>query len=203
LSGSPARTRLYLVRHADVAEWSRGRCCGRSDVPLSPEGLERAALLGATFAGLGPEAVYSSPLRRATATADAIAAAVARRVVSLDGLAEVDFGEFEGLTFDEAARADPEVYERWMSAPATVRFPRGETYAELKERAVAAARDIVARHPGGAAAAVAHAGPIRAILCALLEIPDQAAFRVDVAYASVTLVEWVDGQPVLRRLNCG
>lgn len=194
-------TRLYLVRHAEPDAWAAGRCCGRTDVPLSAAGAARAERLAAAFAGLGVEAVYASPLRRAAATARPIAAAAGRAVVTCHGLVEVDFGAFEGMTFEEIARAEPELYERWMASPATVRFPGGESFADLRERAVAAADGIARRHPGTAVVAVAHDGPIRAVLAAVLEIPDHAVFRLQLGLASVSLVEWLGDQPVVRGVD--
>jgi broad specificity phosphatase PhoE len=193
--------RLYLVRHAAPDEWAAGRCCGRTDVPLSAEGRRSADRLAAAFADLPVAAVYSSPLRRALATAGPIAAASDREVTLRDGLAEIDFGTFEGRTLDELARAEPDLYARWMAAPTAVRFPGGESYADVRERAVAAARAIVRRHPDQAAVAVAHGGPIRAILGAALDMPDDAVFRLGVPHASVSVVEWMGDQPVVSGLD--
>jgi broad specificity phosphatase PhoE len=193
--------RLYLVRHAATDEWAAGRCCGRTDVALSAEGRRSAGRLAAAFADLGVAAVYSSPLRRAVATAEPIAAAAGREVAPCDGLAEIDFGTFEGRTLDEIALAEPELYARWMTVPTTVRFPGGESYADVRDRAVAAARAIVRRHPGQAAVAVAHGGPIRAVLGTALGMPDDAVFRLGVPHAAVSVVEWIDDQPVVGGLD--
>jgi broad specificity phosphatase PhoE len=203
LSASASPTRLYLVRHGETAEGGDGRCGGRTDRPLSDAGRASAECLAATFAGLGLAAVYSSPLGRAMATAQPIAAAAGVEPVYVDGLAELDFGAFEGRTFAEIAATDLELYERWMAAPTTVRFPGGEWYADLKARAVTSVGDIVARHRGRSVLAVSHGGPIRAIVADLLEIPDRAVFRIDVALASVTLIDLWDGRPLLRALNWG
>jgi broad specificity phosphatase PhoE len=180
--------RLYLVRHAETGEWAVGRCCGRTDVPLSEAGRRSAARLAAELAGVEVAAVYASPLRRAVATVEAIAAG--REVTRCRGLAEIDFGAFEGRTFDELALAEPELYERWMTSPATVRFPGGECYADVRARAIAAVEAIARRHPEGAALVVAHGGPIRAILGAALDLPAAEVFRLDVPYASVRAVDW-------------
>ncbi len=75
MSGAGQATRLYLVRHAAPHECAAGRCCGRLDVPLSEAGRACAARLATSFAGLGVEAVYASPLGRAVATAEPIARA--------------------------------------------------------------------------------------------------------------------------------
>jgi broad specificity phosphatase PhoE len=135
------------------------------------------------------------------ATARPIAAAAGLKPIYLEGLAELDFGAFEGRTFAEIAATDLELYERWMTAPTTVRFPGGESYADLKARAVSSARDIVDWHRERSVLAVSHSGPIRAIVGDVLDIPDRAVFRIDVAHASVTLIDWWDGYPLLRGLN--
>jgi broad specificity phosphatase PhoE len=194
-------TRLYLVRHAASDARAAGRCCGRTDVALSPAGREAAERLAPGLAGLHVEAVFASPLRRAVDTARPAAELLGMEVRTLAGLAEVDFGAFEGLTLAEAERADPEAYAGWMAAPASVRFPGGESMADVRERALAAVGDIVAGHPGGGVLAVAHGGPIRAIVGAVLEVPERALFRLEVAYGALTLVEWQGGAPVLRWLN--
>jgi broad specificity phosphatase PhoE len=189
--------RLYLVRHAEPEEWSAGRCIGRTDVPLSVAGRRSADRLAAAFAGLDVAAVYASPLRRATATAEPIAAVVGREVTPCDRLAEIDFGAFETMTPDEIARADPELYASWTAAPTAVRFSGGESYADVRARAVAAVEEIVRRHPDGRAVAVAHAGPIRIVLAWALDMPDEASFRLAVPHASVSVVESNGGQRVV------
>jgi ribonuclease H / adenosylcobalamin/alpha-ribazole phosphatase len=193
--------RLYLVRHGAPDERAAGRCCGRTDVELSAAGRREAVRLAAAFADAGVAAVYASPLRRAVATAEPIAAAAGCDVTLCAGLVEIDFGAFEGRTFDELAAAEPELYERWMAAPAAVRFPGGESYADVRARAVAAAEAIARRHLDGAAVAVAHAGPIRAILAAALRMPDDAIFRLGVPYASIAVVEWTAGGPIVGGLD--
>ena len=193
--------RLYLVRHAAPEEWSAGRCIGRTDVPLSESGRSSADRLAAAFAGLDVAAVYATPLRRAAATAAPIAAAVGREVTPCDGLTEIDFGAFEGLTPDEIARADPELYARWTTAPAAIRFPGGESYADVRARAVPAVEEIARRHPDRTAVAVAHAGPIRIVLAAALDMPDAASFRLVVPHAAVAVLDWAGDIAVVSGLD--
>ncbi|HYW25855.1 MAG TPA: histidine phosphatase family protein [Terriglobales bacterium] len=193
--------RLFLVRHAAPEEWSAGRCVGRTDVPLSPAGLRAAEGLAAAFAGLDVAAVYATPLRRAAATAEPIAAAVGRDVTPCPGMREIDFGAFEGRTPDEIERADPDFYARWMTAPAAVRFPGGESYGDVRARAVPAIEEVVRRHADGTAVAVAHAGSIRIVLAWALEMPDAASFRLAVPHAAVSVLDWTGDHPMVRGLD--
>ena len=127
-------TRLVLVRHAQTDESARGRCYGRLDVQLSPRGLRQAQALADTLAGLPLAAVYSSPLVRALDTARPLAAARGLEPAVLEGLAELDFGEVEGLAYDEIEAERPELFHAWMDDPARVRFPGGESLADLRAR---------------------------------------------------------------------
>jgi len=195
------RTGLYLIRHCSTAESALGRCIGRTDVPLSAAGRDCAESLAAGLAQAGLDFVYSSPLKRARDTAAPIAARVGGEIGIADGLVEIDFGSFEGRTFDQIATAHPDLYRRWMTTPTEVSFPGGESYADLKTRAVSALEEIAGRHPGAVLAVVSHGGPIRAILAGLLRLPDQEAFNLPVDHGAVTLVDGIAEKPRLRFLN--
>jgi broad specificity phosphatase PhoE len=184
-------SRLILVRHAEPVEDMRGRCYGSLDVGLSPAGMRDADRL----AGLECDAVYSSPRIRAIDTARAIAVDVQID----DDLRELDFGDFEGRTYDEIAASEPEVYRAWMEHPTTVTFPSGESFALLKARALAALDRIRAAHE--CAVVVTHGGIIRAALAEWLSMPDEAIFRIDQSYCGITIVDWLDGVPVVRLVN--
>ena len=157
--------RLYLVRHAEPT--LKGRFIGRTDPPLSGEGLLQAATLGS----LAVEHVFVSPLQRALQTAACIRAAR----TTLDDLAELHFGDWEGLTWDEIAARDPELAGRkmanWFAEPA----PNGESLDDLMVR-VRRALHLIQQGPLESVAIVAHAvvnGAIRSLLTG----GDPAAYR--------------------------
>jgi broad specificity phosphatase PhoE len=187
-------TRLLLLRHAMPVDDARGRCYGRLDVGLSPEGLSQAAELGRR---LEADAVVSSPARRALETA----AALGEPEID-EKLRELDFGELEGRTYEEIERERPELFARWMRTPTEVRFPGGEGFDDLRVRAVTAASELRERHRGAAVAVVTHGGVVRALLADALGLPSAAIFRLDVGYARVSVVDWFDGDaPVVRLVN--
>ena len=145
-------------------------------------------------------AVYTSPLERAVATAEAIAAAHRLEPVGIDDLRELDFGEAEGVPFEALPR---ELQRGLLEQPTEVRFPGGESYAELRARVSAAFDGIVARHPDDEVAVVSHAGAIRAALATWLSMDDGAVFRLDQRYGSINIVDWTDGIPFVRVVNSG
>ena len=188
-------SRLVLVRHAEPAPDARGRCYGRLDVERSDRGREQAQTLAEMLRDEQVDVVVSSPRQRALQTA----AALGRPVEVDERLCELDFGDFEGRTYEELERDEPELFRRWMAAPTAVRFPNGESYADLRARTTAALDDVRARVES--AIVVTHGGVIRAGLAAWLELPDHAIFRLDQRYCGVTVVEWLGDEPVVRSVN--
>jgi alpha-ribazole phosphatase len=173
-------TRLILCRHAESGNAAQAEELAHAlvDCPLA--------------------AVYASPLTRATETARALAARQGLTPVEVVDLREIDFGEVDGLGFDEYPA---DLQAELLRDPTSARFPGGESYGELKGRVCDALAGIVASHPEETIAVVTHAGPLRAALAAWLGIPDDAIFRLDQRYAAVNVVDWIDGVPILRLLN--
>lgn len=186
-------SRVVLVRHCEPDEAARGRCYGSLDIGLSDDGKRHARALAERLPPC--DAVWTSPRLRARETAELLAAT---QHVD-DDLRELDFGELEGRTFDEIAVTQPELYRTWMETPTQVRFPGGESYADLKSRAVRSLERIHAAHR--TAVVVTHGGVIRAALSACLGIPDEAVFRIDLEYGGMTIVERVEGVPIVRLVN--
>ena len=194
-------TRLLLVRHEETDGSMRGRCYGNLDVPLSDAGRQRAEELGTVLSELPLTAVYSSPLSRSLGTAAAIAAVQRLDVLAEERLREIDFGELEGLTYDEVRAERPELYRAWMETPTRVRFPGGEAFTDLQRRVLAAAAEIRSRHDGEAVAIVAHGGVVRVVLADALGLADEAIFRLGQSHGGVSVVDWLEGAPVVRLVS--
>ena len=194
-------TRLLLVRHGETDVSIRGRCFGRLDVGLSEEGRRQADALGATLCKVRLTAVCSSPLVRALDTATAIATPHGLRPLPLDVLRELDFGELEGLTHEQIREERPELYQEWMESPATVRFPGGESFADLRARVLPAVSEIVERHRGEVVAVVAHGGVVRVVLADALGLADGAAFRLGLACGGLSVVDLWEEAPVVQAVN--
>jgi len=161
------------------------------DRGLSEQGIEEAQGLADQLAGLPLDLVAVSPFPRALQTANI--ALEGREVPHLvdNDLGDVRVGELEGESLD-AYRAVPAHTNR------KERFPGGESYADLKTRAL---RSLDRIWSGGDAVVVTHGGVIRAGLAAWLGIPDEWIFRIDVRYGGVTVVERVAGTPIVRMVN--
>ena len=185
-------SRLWLVRHAEVAEAWRDVAYGSNDVPLSARGLEQTAALGARFAAVAPRHVYSSDLPRARAMADAIAQASGGRVTELPALREIDRGNWSGrplAEFDADWRADVENY--WRD-PWRWKAHGGESDADLFARAWPAVERAAREAAGDTAVLATHGNWIRIVLGRVLGVSvfESFDYRVRVATASAI----VDGE---------
>ncbi|MGE5576793.1 MAG: histidine phosphatase family protein [Syntrophothermus sp.] len=144
--------------------------------------------------------LYSSDLPRALETAEIIAAAFPKPLeVRADArLREMNFGEWEGLTFNEIQERYPELALAWLADPVQVRPPGGENYAEVEARAVTALRTIAANHVGETVAVVTHGGPLRALIRHYLDSPPEAAWRFELSTGGISQVNFLWGGGVSR-----
>ena len=195
-------THIVLVRHGQT-EWNRvERFRGRADVPLNEAGLAQAKATGERVAQeWRPVAVYSSPLSRAVKTADAIAAHCGLTVQIHDGLADIDYGQWQGLTPDQARERWPEIHHAWYNLPHTARIPGGETLDDLRVRAMAAVAELVARHVRQTIVLVSHTVVNRVILLGALGLGNERFWRLRQDTCAINVFEAEAGDYTVVSLN--
>jgi broad specificity phosphatase PhoE len=171
-------TTLFLVRHGRTG-WNKEQIFrGSKDIPLDEVGRAEARLVGERLKEEGIGAVYSSQLSRAKETAQAIAEFHNVEVQCLEGLTDLHFGEWEGLSLKEVKERYPELYEQWQKAPQKVIFPGGEGLAAVCSRAMKAVEDIIARHPQEAVALISHRVVLKVLICALLGLDNSHFWNI-------------------------
>ena len=194
-------TRLVIVRHAEPDASAHGRCYGCLDVGLSASGRKHAEDLGNAIASLGVEAVYASPLRRSLETARLVGKRLGLELRVRPDLRELDFGELEGRTYDEIAAGEPALYRTWMETPTAVRFPGGESYADLHERVGNVLARIRQDHPDSVVAVVAHGGVNRVLLAVALGLRGDEIFGIEQDYGRISVVDWSEEAAVVHVVN--
>ena len=199
---SMAPTRLILVRHGATEHSVDHRFSGHNDLPLSELGRRQAAALAQRFAAGAPlAAVLSSPLPRAMQTAQHIAEAVGTRVMPVDGLAEVNFGEWEGLTFAEVADGFPAQLRAWSSSPRTAP-PGGESFDDAAVRVLAARDDLLDRFAQSTVGVVTHVTPIKLLVRDVLAAGAISLWRMHLDTGSVTVLNsFGDGNSSMTLFN--
>ena len=165
-------TRIVLVRHGHVDWIAPERFRGRAELPLSSLGRRQAqAAAGYIAATWKPDAVYTSPLGRCRETGAAIAAPFRLEPQPIDGLCDIDYGKWQGLTRDQAKKCWPDESELWFRAPHIAALPGGETLAAVLSRVTAALRDILQHHPDQTVVMVGHDSVNRVLLLFTLDLP--------------------------------
>ncbi len=188
---------LYIVRHGRTTVNAEGRLLGRLDPPLDPTGAAQAAAAAARL-GNGIVRVVSSPLLRARATAEGIAAVSGIAVEIDERWIELDYGELDGARMSEL---DPGLWAAWR-ADISFAPPGGESLAALGARVRAACDDLLEDAAAGDVAVVTHVSPVKAAVAWALGVPDEVTWRLYVAPGSVTTIGVVGGgATVLRSFN--
>jgi broad specificity phosphatase PhoE len=195
----PGTCQLYLIRHGTTTMNVENRYRGRRDVPLDAQGYQDAVDAARRLSKAGLTAVYTGPLRRTIATAQIIAdEARVPDLRILHGLNNVDYGVWEGMTADEAARYDPEAFAWYRTSPHLAVCPAGERLTDAQQRIVAALHLIGQRHPGETVAAVTHAVMIRLVVAELTGAGGEN-WRIPVGRGSLTMFHLSAG---VIRLDC-
>jgi alpha-ribazole phosphatase len=193
--------RLLLVRHGNTTGNSAERFWGQTDVALSADGKAQVRRLADRLAGEKIDAIYSSELRRAKATAEIIASRHHMEVIACPELMEINFGKVEGLSFAEIGQHHPELFSAWATRPPSFRFPGGESVTDLDHRVSEFPSRLKAHSTEETILVVAHSGVLRLLICHLLQIDiwHWRQFRIDLA--SLSIVETNSQGAKLHLLN--
>lgn len=196
-------TRIIIVRHGQTA-WNEGegeRLRGRSDLELDETGIRQAKASATRVARWEIAAIYSSPLKRAMATAEILAEPLGRQVQRLAGLIDIDYGRWQGLSLTEAEANDPGLYRLWLESPHLVAFPGGEGLGEVRKRVASALEAVLTDHPGQTVVLVSHKVVCKVLLCSLLGLDNSHFWQIEQGLCAINLVEIERDSPVVLLLN--
>ncbi len=193
---------LYLVRHGQTVWNHSGRYQGITDVELSELGIRQAQAVAEYFLDIPLDAIYASDLDRAYQTALPLAVSKGLEIEKRTELREINFGAWEGLTYEEINARWPGNIE-WMYANAKdVRIEGGESFGDVQLRASRIITEIAEKYPDGSRVAiVCHGGTIRCLLCYLLHIDLDLAWNFKQDNANISIVHYYGERNLLALLN--
>jgi len=168
-------TRVVLIRHGQSEGNAEGRFGGHTDTPLSPRGRRQAEATARLLASERFDAIYSSDLPRAIATATPLAKLTGAPLKTTEALRERNVGVMEGLTFEEAAELHPGDYAALLRSDFDHVLIGGESYRQTLDRASRQLDEAIEQHKGGRIALFAHTGTICILILHLmgaLDAPD-------------------------------
>jgi alpha-ribazole phosphatase len=184
----PAATRLLLIRHGEVEIRYQKKFGGWIDMNLSPNGKRQAKVLADYLRHKTIDAIYCSPLKRAQQTVAPALKLGGHTQTVVDGLREINFGDWTGLGWQEVEEQFKFRSHEWLDQIHYHGAPNGETGAIFRQRVEPCLEQIINRHRGQNVALFCHGGVIRMILAILLKLPLPKTNHFDIEYASITQV---------------
>ena len=179
--------KIYLVRHGETDLNKDRRFRGHSDVPLNEDGVLQAAGAARILKLAGISNVYTSPIRRAVETATAIAVVTGARMETEDDFVDIDYGEWQGLTVEEARQRNGAEVEAWRRDPGSFAFPGGDSIASVRGRLGPAFERLVQRDHQGPIAVVSHLAVLKLCFTVLMDLSADYFWRVGLENGAVSL----------------
>jgi|SRR5450756_364781 len=197
-------SRLYLVRHGETDLNRDRRFRGMSDAPLNEQGRLEAQGAARLLSGLGIGTVHTSPVRRAVETTEIIAGETNAGVVINDGLIDIDYGEWQGLTVEEVReKFGEDMLESWISDPGGFTFPGGESMLDVRSRLEPTLLGIVRENPGGTVAAVSHLAVLKVCFIVMMGVESGWFWKLGLDNGSVGLFSYKEESGfMLQSWNC-
>ena len=183
-------TTTVLLRHGDTELSPEHRFNGLRDLPLSANGIRQAKAAACRLAaGVPIDAMISSPLQRAVATAAIAAGELGLTAVVDDDLRETDFGAWDGFTLAEIQERWPEAAAAWRRDPEQAP-PGGESFAETALRVDRVCDRLLREYRGQHVLVVSHVTPIKILLCRALGVPLGTVYRLYLGSACINEIQW-------------
>ena len=193
---------IYFLRHGETTASQTGGYCGTLDPDLTSEGYQMAEDFANAYKSLPWVAVFSSPLRRAVATAKPLCEAAGIRIQLKEGLREIAYGQWEGKTPEEVNREFHDTYVRWLAEPGWNAPNGGERGIDIARRSSLVIEEIEQTCSAGNVLVVSHKATTRIMLCFLIGI-DVGRFRdrINMPVASISIVEMAVHGPMLHMIG--
>jgi len=193
---------IYFLRHGETTASQTGGYCGTLDPDLTPEGYQMAKDFADAYKSFSWTAVFSSPLRRAVATAKPLCEAAGIRMHLKEGLREIAYGQWEGKNPEAVNREFHDDYVRWLSDPGWNAPTGGERGVDIARRSSLMLEEIEKTYTTGNVLVVSHKATIRIMLCFLIGI-DVGRFRdrISMPVSSISIVEMAAHGPLLHMIG--
>ncbi|MDD5748650.1 MAG: histidine phosphatase family protein [Actinomycetota bacterium] len=194
-------TRIVIARHGRTKWHVEGRYAGTTDVPLDDYGRTQAKRVAETLSDEKIDAVFSSPASRCLELAQIVALEHGLSVEKDERLREINFGDWDGMTFADILKRDGDAVSRWTSNPTSPTVPGGESVTDVYSRTWEWVSEVGSRFPGCCVFVASHGGPIRTIVAGILDLPLSRVFRTNVDLASISVVNYEGEFSNVEKLN--
>lgn len=190
-------TTIYLIRHGHT-DWTGKRLIGNlPGVHLDQIGRDQAERVATYLEPFPIEAIYASPMERTMETAAPFSEKKGLTTTPVEFLRETIFGELQGMTAEQLHELP--VWQQFLSHPAQVKFPGGESVAEAQQRIATGLDSLVEKHGTDTViACFAHCEILRLAVACALNMPLDDFKRLTIDTGSISCLEWnTDGKSLI------
>lgn len=192
-------TKIILLRHGETDSNSRRIFQGHSDTELNRSGIMQAERAAERLSSCGIDRIYASDLRRTVHTAEIVSGG--NGILEEKRLREIDFGDWEGCSFESIFADDPEKTEKWLKTPTEIEIPNGESFVEMQQRVWNVLEEMVTENREKTVLAVTHGGVIRSIVCRLLGISLDNFWKIRINNTSLTSISFLGTEGYINYIN--
>lgn len=183
-------TTVFLVRHGDTRQTDEGVLYTDPEAKLTEKGRAQIRAIASWLGDEGIDALFSSSSKRVLSSAEIIGAQLKVNITPVDAFNAWRVGEWEGRTYLDVKKTEPQVYQSWVADPVRNAPPGGEAILDVSKRATEAVRQVIGANEGKRLVVVSHAEVIRALLVDALGMPLENYWRISVPTGSITKVDY-------------
>jgi len=173
---------VLFIRHAETD--MAGTFCGHSNPPVNARGRQQIQTLMNALDGEEIECIFTSDLERAAYTANTLADAFGIPCIKKPDLREINFGRWEGHTWQQIQESDEAYARRWTETYPNLPAPGGESFADFQKRVIAEVTEILSSSDRRKVAVVTHGGVMRVVLQAMCGLAESEAWKLTEHYCS-------------------
>ncbi len=194
-------TELIMIRHGETDINKKHLYCGWNEAGLNDRGMKEAERLRDVLAEEKIDIIYSSDLRRSLHTAEIINSVHSVSIIPSYGLRELNFGQWQDISFEEISSLYPEEYKKWIENWLSYRIPDGESMIDFYERVTQTSDEIIETNKNSKILIVTHSGPIRCIMSKYIGENINTHWHFRVSLGSLTRIEMLDGFAILTEIR--
>ena len=193
---------IIFLRHAQAENNTKRILAGRTEgVPLTKVGIEQSERIARYLKPLDISAIYSSPIERASHTAEIVAKNNSLNYELDDRLTEIEMGKFTRMNYDDMFAKYGNIFLKFYENDPVIAEHEVETFPNVQRRVLETVNHVVEKHKNENVILVTHMDPIKSILAMVMDLKPKTLFELIIANASITVIKEYDKKFSLSAIN--
>jgi len=193
---------IIFLRHAQAENNTKRILAGRTEgVPLTKAGIEQAESIAKYLKPLDISAIYSSPIERASHTAEIVAKNNSLDYELDDRITEIEMGKFTRMNYDDMFAKYGNVFLKFYQNDPVISEHKVETFPDVRKRVLDIVDYVIKKHGNQNVVLVTHMDPIKSILSVVMDLKPKTLFELVIANASFTIIKEQDRKFSLLAIN--